>query len=346
VSDPSDSLKMTISRDQQATITNRLQNGDSIREAAKAAGVSTTTASKIAKTLNLDNVGGKPGRPRILTDNDQRVIRRKITSGQVDTAVDMAKHLQDDYDIKCSVQTVRNTLKELGLIAKHKIKKPAISRANRTKRLEFAKKHQHWTVEDWKRVVWSDESKINRLGSDGRKWVWKSPGEGLTSRTITPTVKHGGGNVMVWGCMTAYGVGYLCRIDGGLDSELYCNILREELINSIEYYRMDRDHVIFQQDNDPKHTSRRAKECLQDLNLNVLEWPPQSPDLNPIEHLWETLKRQLNAYEDQPTSIHQLWDRVEAEWNKITKNTCLNLIESMSMRIQAVLKSKGGPTKY
>jgi len=77
-----------------------------------------------------------------------------------------------------------------------------------------------------------------------------------------------------------------------------------------------------------------------------LKWPPQSPDLNPIEHLWWYLKRKVAEYPEDPHSIHELWNRVDAEWNKIPKEVCLNLIESMPRRIVAVLKAKGGQTKY
>ena len=67
--------------------------------------------------------------------------------------------------------------------------------------LAFAFKYQNWTVEDWKRVIWSDEIKINRIGLDGKQWVWKQVGQGLIDHEVQDTVKFGGGNIMVWGCM-------------------------------------------------------------------------------------------------------------------------------------------------
>ena len=109
---------------------------------------------------------------------------------------------------------------------------------------------------------------------------------------------------------------------------------------------MKKETTIFQQDNDPKHTSKKAKKCLEDLNMNVLEWPPQSPDLNPIEHLWDVLKRRLGSYSTPPQGVHELWQRVEEEWRKISKEECLALIESMPQRIEAAIKAKGRNTKY
>ena len=151
---------------------------------------------------------------------------------------------------------------------------------------------------------------------------------------------------MLWGCMTMQGIGYACRIDERMDAELYTKILDDEFLSTLEYYGISHSNVIFQQDNNPKHTSRLATNWFASKDIEVLQWPPQSPDLNPIEHLWQHLKRKLSSYETEPVSITDLWNRVETEWNLIPQQVCLNLIESMPRRVAAVLKSKGGHTKY
>jgi DDE superfamily endonuclease len=226
----------------------------------------------------------------------------------------------------------------VGMKAVVKRKKPLLTKRHRKERLDFAISHQHWTIEDWKKVVWSDETKINRFGSDGRKWVWKKAGEDLSDRQVEGTLKFGGGSLMMWGCMMWEGVGYACKIDGKMDGDLYVKILDEELQDSVQFYGKTAEDIIFQQDNDSKHTCKKASNWFEDHGYQVLLWPAQSPDLNPLEHLWTHLKRKLADYEVPPKGILELWERVQDEWEKIGPEACQNLIESMPRCVKAVLK--------
>ena len=195
-------------------------------------------------------------------------------------------------------------------------------------------------------MIWSNETKINRLGSGGCKWAWERAGEGLSDRLVDGTLKFWGDSLMMWGCMTWEGVGFATKIDGRMDGDLYLQILKDELQETLEYYGFHPPDIIFQQDNDPKHTCRKVKEWLEEQEFKTMGWPAQSPDLNPIEHLWGWLKRRLAEYENPPNGILELWERVQVEWDKIPVGECQKLIESMPRRIQAVLRAKGGYTKY
>jgi hypothetical protein len=159
----------------------------------------------------------------------------------------------------------------------------------------------------------------------------------LTTQHVKNTVKFGGGSVMVWGCMTAQGAGYATHIDGHMDAELYARILDDKFLQTLDYFGLDTKEIVFQQDNDSKHTSKTASQWFKNHGIKVLSWPSQSPDLNPMEHLWHYLKQQLAAYETEPVSIHQLWEHIETEWDKIPAQFCINLVESMPRQF----KSKG-----
>lgn len=161
-----------------------------------------------------------------------------------------------------------------------------------------------------------------------------------------PTMKHGGGSILIWGCFCWDGPGYICQIEGKMTALDYQGILGSDLLDSIRYYGQQVDQVVFQHDNDPKHTAQSTKIWMEDHNINVLEWPSQSPDLNPIEHIWWELKHRLNGYATMPKNNDELWSRVVEVWDTIDKEVCMKLIESMPARINAVLRAQGGYTKY
>jgi transposase len=335
-----------LSADQKTHIISLLTSGKSAHEVSTITGHGTGTISRLHRKHCPYLPRSNGGRPRKLTDRNVQHAVRLISSGKAETAVEVTRALQDVVNGSLSPETTRRYLKQAGMKAVVKKKKPALTARHKHNRLDFALAHRDWTVEDWKKVVWSDETKINHLGSDGRKWAWKKAGEGLSDRLVQGTVKFGGGSVMVWGCMMWEGPGMACKIDGRMDGQLYVDILEDDLQASLEYYGKEPEDVIFQQDNDPKHTCKKAKKWFDDHGIEPLLWPAQSPDLNPIEHLWHHLKRRLGGYESQPNGILELWERVQDEWDKIDPKVCQDLIESMPRRVQAVIDAKGGSTKY
>ncbi|KAL0146659.1 hypothetical protein M9458_057999, partial [Cirrhinus mrigala] len=142
--------------------------------------------------------------------------------------------------------------------------------------------------EDWENVIWSDETKIELFGKNSTRCVWRRKNAELHPQNTIPTVKHGGGNIMLWGCFSAKGPGRLIRVKERMNGAMYHQILSENLLPSARH------------DNDPKLTARK--------HFKVLEWPSQSPDLNPIENLWRELK---------PQNITALEEICMEEWAKI-----------------------------
>src|SRR5882762_3060850 len=231
-----------------------LDAGQSTHRISSITGVNQSTVSRISCKHHSHLPKSSGGCPSKLTPADICYAQHLITSRKAENAVQVTKTLLDIKNHPLSPQTVHRQLKEAGMKSAVKKKKPILSRRHRREQLDFAIAHQHWTVEDWKKVIWSDETKINRLGSDGRKWVWKKAGEGLSDRLVGGTLKFGGGSLIVWGCMLWNGVGFACKIDGRMDGDLYVKIMEEDLQASINYFGKSPGDVIFQQDNDPKHT--------------------------------------------------------------------------------------------
>lgn len=331
-----------LSKEKTQIVESLLKSGLSQRKIVQQSGVSKGSVFRIARSINSIPTSLQ-GRPKKLSQRDENYLFRSIISEKFETAKELSKDFKNP---PVSAKTIARALKKQNLVSKTKVKKPLLLKRHRKARLNFARAHKDWTVEDWRRVIFSDESKINRFWSDGRKWCWKLKSSNIQDREVAGTVKFGGGGVMVWGCITAHGVGHLTRILEGLDQALYQEILSDEFLGTCEFYGLDSKKIIFQQDNDPKHTAKKTKEWFQNNEITVLPWPAQSPDLNPIEHIWVLLKRKLNLYENSPTGMLELWERIEEQWNKISKQECLNLIDSMPRRVQAVLRNRGGYTKY
>jgi transposase len=343
-------MKTTTASKVNSAIT-MLRNGVSIREIAEKLSLGKSTIGRIRMKHFPVVECSKGGRPPLLPEADKRYCVRKVTKGRISNAVKVTKMLEEDIQIKVSPKTVRRALRAAGLGSIEKEKKPLLRDANVKKRLAWCKQHKDWTVDDWKRVIWTDETKINRFNSDGRQWAWIRAGEQLQNHHVKLTVKHGGGSIMLWSAITYAGVGWMCKIDGNMDKTLYKEILEDELEQTIaistDKLCFRRDQVIFQQDNDPKHTSKLVTNYLQDQSYQVMQWPPQSPDLNPIENMWALLKRRLNDYETATKGMNELYERVTEVWyDQMKPEECQKVIESMPRRIQAVIKAKGKWTKY
>ena len=214
-----------LSGEIRSGIESDLVAGLSTRQIATKWSVSHTSVMNVRKDRGIPCVSRSNGRPRSITPREEARIVRSICSGKAKTATDAHRMLVADSQRVVTPQTVRNMLRRRGLIAVTRKRKPLLKASHRRQRLAFAHKYGDWTVEDWKRVIWSDETKINRLGSDGRLWRWKKRGSGLCENEVAPTVKFGGGSIMIWGCMTYQGVGFMSKIDSTMDSKLYVEIL-------------------------------------------------------------------------------------------------------------------------
>ena len=168
---------------------------------------------------------------------------------------------------------------------------------------------------------------------------------------VEETLKLGGGSVKIWGCMPWLGASGMSHVVGRMNSEQLIGILSTSLVPTIEElankpFSCAKNHIFFQQDNDPKHKSVKTRAWLASNNGKTMKWPSQSPDLNPIEHLWCLVKRRLGEYPEPPNSIDELMERNIEVWKNIPKNSCQSLIESKPSRFVAVIKAKESNTRY
>ena len=178
--------------------------------------------------------------------------------------------------------------------------------------------------------MWSDETKIELFGIKSTHCVWRKRNAEYNPKNTIPTVKHGGANLMPWGCFSAQGTGRLHRIEGRMNGAMYWEILADNLLLSVRALKMGRGWV-FQHDNDSKHTAKATKEWLKKKHIKVLEWP----DLNPIENLWRELK--LRVAKRQPRNLKDLERICKEEWTKIPPKICANLLKNYKKRLTSVL---------
>ena len=148
---------------------------------------------------------------------------------------------------------------------------------------------------------------------------------------------------MLWECFAAGGTGALHKIDGNMRKENDGDILKQHLKTSIRKLKLC-CKLVFQIDNDPKHTSKVVEKWLKDNKVKVLEWPSQSPDLNRIEHLWEELKKRVQAR--RPTNLTTLHQLCQEEWAKIHPTYCGKLVEGYQKHLTQVKQFKDNATKY
>ena len=223
-----------LSKTTITTITSLLTTGHSYTSIKAQTDASAGAITKIHQDYCPEVAISSGGRFKKLTTANILYTKCAIRTGKIKNAVQASKTLSTLNNNNIIPQTVCNALKSTGMISVAKQRKPLLVARHRKARLEFAERHLEWTVEDWKKVLWSDETKINRFGSDGRDQVWIDKENRRDPRRIKQTVKFGGGNLMMWSCMEWEGVGFATRMEGKMNAELYTTILGDELLNTLE----------------------------------------------------------------------------------------------------------------
>uniref|UniRef100_A0A8C1MH25 Transposase n=1 Tax=Cyprinus carpio TaxID=7962 RepID=A0A8C1MH25_CYPCA len=298
--------------------------------------------SAVSKHVNRKLSGRKKcGRKRCTTNRENRSFMRIVKQNQFKNLSELHKEWTE-AGVKASRATTHRRVKEFGYSCRIPLVKPLLNHRQHQRRLTWAKEKKNWTLAQWSKVLFSDESKFCiSFGNQGPR-VWRKGGEAHSPSCLKSSVKFPQ-SVMIWGAMSSAGVGPLCFIKGRVNAASYQEILEHFMLPSAEKLYGDEDFV-FQHDLAPAHSAKTTGKWFTDHGITVLNWPANSPDLNPIENLWDIVKRKLR--DARPNTLDELKAAIEASWASITPQQCHRLIASMPRRIEAVISAKGFPTKY
>ncbi len=210
--------------------------------------------------------------------------------------------------------------------------KPLLNQRQRQKNLTWAVEKKNWTVAQWSKVLFSDESKFCiSFGNQGPR-VWRKSGEAQNPCCLKSSVKFPQ-SVMIWAAMSSAGVGPLCFLKSTVNAAIYQEILEHFMLPSADKLYGDAD-FIFQQDLAPAHTAKGTKSWFNDHGVTVLDWPANSPDLGIV-------KRKMR--DTRPNNADDLKAAIKETWASIPPQQCHKLITSMPRRVEAVFKAKGAP---
>src|SRR5579859_783730 len=338
------------------------------REIASLVKCSRTGVQRVLTTYDFETFQGcNPRRDyqHKTTQREDRYIERALKQNNSIPLHDITNIVQE-RGLLVSETTIQRQRSEAGLSSYIAAEKPGLRVENIAKRLEWAEKYRNWTAEDWKCVIWSDESSIWIGVNPRRQWVIRPPDERLNPKYVKKTFKSAQVKVMVWACFTGERLGPLIVCDeGGIGANEYEDILYDGLFSLIDdlleppedsetIQVADETTFLFMQDNASCHKATCILEFLKENHVPLMEWPPQSPDLNPIENLWTDLKdrfhkRFLELFNHPSKSLearYRYGEVLQEVWYSQGMELVDALIKSMPKRCQAVIEAEGGWTKY
>ena len=270
------------------------------------------------------------GRPRVL---GKRTEKRLVRRSKIDPFC-TAKQLQTEVPEVGAVsdRTIRRYLCRNRLYGRIAAPKPKLTPTHIRKRIDFCRSKKDWTLRDWNRVIFTDESKLE-INPRRKQFVRRPINARHLSKYCTETTKFSK-SLMVWGAIRGDGYRTLVKCQGTVNSEQYQRILQQELPDLCSDPSM-----LFQQDGATIHTFMSTLQFLYSKNVSLLHnYPPQSPDLSMIENLWKILKDRKNVR--SPQILDELWEVAKEECDRISELTIKRLFRSLQKQMELVLTAK------
>ena len=262
------------------------------------------------------------------------------------TATATASVTPGTHKPRISAQTIRNRLAENNLRTRRPYVGTVLTDHHRRDRLHWADRHINWTRQDWRTILFSDESRFALSNSDDRIRVYRHRNERYADCCVLQRDRFSGvGSVMVW-AEISYGYHtQLVVIDGNLNTQKYRDrVLAPHVVPLLQNHGVI---SVFQQDNARPHVARDNIQFLRNNNIDFIDdWLSKSPDLNPIEHLWDNLDTHVWQCQNPPGNVNELRDALLEEWNNIPQAQINNLIHSMRRHCQALSNARDGHTRY
>lgn len=337
-----------LSETERERATGMVMAGVSLARVARRFGVHRSTVQRLQ--MRVQQTGStrdrpRSGQPRVTTPAQDRHIRTIHLRDRFRVPAETAAETVGRNRPRISYRTVSRRLRERGIRAYRAHVGLVLTRPRRDNRLAWARNHdnRNWPNANWRRVLFSDESRFQLYRHDGRRRVYRRTGERFVEPCVRQVDRFGGGSVMVWGAIRAGWRSQLVVINGNLTGRRYID---EILAPHVVPYVAQHNYVTFMHDNARPHVARICQDYLAQNNVRVLNWPPYSPDMNPIEHLWDIMGRQLQRRIPQPGTLAELRAALVEEWNNIPQRQINGLINSMPRRVRAVLGANGGHTRY
>ncbi len=244
--------------------------GVDYKKIAKTLKLSWSTVAKTKQRFNrTGSTQNRPrhGQPKKLRACAQHHIQSLCLGNRCMSAARISAEVEGVGGQPVCAQTIRRTLHQIGLHDCCPRRKPLLKKMHKKSCKQFAEDKQNKDMDYWNHVLWSDVTKIHLFGSNGVNRVWRQPGEENKDKCVLSTVKHGGGCVIVWDCMSAASTGELQFIEETMNTNMYCDILKQSMIPSL--WRLGH-RAVFQHDNDPKHTSKTTTALLKKLRIKVI----------------------------------------------------------------------------